>query len=277
MGNTEGLTPVTLSQRHLDDAMGLVEQAGWNQCKADWRMMLAAGSGFGFEDADGRLIASAVVLPYGDGIGWIGMVLVAEAYQRRGLATRLIDQSVEALEFAGLSPCLDATPAGEPVYLKRGFIPDFSFHRWQREGKDSGPVAVQKLDQSDIDTAQRLDLQAFGSKRESLLFHVIKRGAPCVVPKDGTGFALSRAGSRAHQIGPIVARDEKAAITLFDQLNSAIYARVFIDIPDAHTALIARVQACGFTRQRPLTRMKLGPGTLQGTDRMFALFGPELG
>jgi len=134
MANTEGLAPVTLSLRHVDDAMGLVEQAGWNQCVADWRMMLAAGTGFGFEDADGGLIACAMTLPYGSGIGWIGMVLVAEAYQRRGLATRLIDQAVETLEKSGCVPCLDATPAGEPVYLKRGFVTGFSFHRWQREG-----------------------------------------------------------------------------------------------------------------------------------------------
>jgi len=276
MGNTEGLTPVTLSLRHVDDAMGLVEQAGWNQCKADWQMMLVAGTGFGFADADGRLIASAVVLPYGEGIGWIGMVLVAEAYQRRGLATQLIDRSVEMLQQAGLSPCLDATPAGEPVYLKRGFVAGFSFHRWQREGGDAAPVAAQNPGQTDIQTAQRLDLQAFGANRQSLLADVLKRGAPCAISDDGTGFALSRAGSRAFQIGPIVAADEKAAIGLFNQLNKAIQPRVFIDIPDNHAALIAHVQAAGFTRQRPLKRMKLGE-IPQDPGEMFALFGPELG
>lgn len=277
MANTEAPTPVVLSRHHLPDALALVDEAGWNQCADDWRMMLAAGTGFGFEDADGTLIASAVVLPYGAGIGWIGMVLVTGAHQRRGLATRLIDRAVWMLESVRLSPCLDATPAGEPVYLKRGFAPVFTFHRWQREGTDSSPVAVPRLRGADIQTVQRLDLQAFGGDRKVLLADVIARQAPCVVASDGTGFALSRAGRRAHQIGPVVARDQKAAIALFDLLNGAIGTSVFIDIPDSHPGLTDHVQSAGFTRQRPLKRMIKGTPNAQGPGDMFALFGPELG
>jgi len=133
------------------------------------------------------------------------------------------------------------------------------------------------LDQSDIKTVQQLDLQAFGAERFSLLADVAGRGAPCAVAADGSGFALSRAGSRAFQIGPIVAGDESAAIALFDRLNLAIKTRVFIDIPDGHAALIAHVQSAGFTSQRKLKRMKLGAIDRQDLGGMFALLGPELG
>jgi GNAT superfamily N-acetyltransferase len=277
MANIEDPTPVVLTRRHVPDAMALVAEAGWNQCADDWRMMLGAGTGFGFEDASGRLIASAVVLPYGAGIGWIGMVLVSGAHQRRGLATRLIDRAVGVLESIGLSPCLDATPAGEPVYLKRGFTPVFTFHRWQREGTDSGPLAVPGLGRADIEAVQHLDRQAFGGDRKALLADVIARHAPCVVAVDGTGFALSRAGRRAHQIGPIVAGDRKTAIALFDIVNGSLGTRVFIDIPDHHAGLTDHAQTVGFTRQRPLKRMIKGGQKTQGPGDMFAIFGPELG
>ena len=130
---------------------------------------------------------------------------------------------------------------------------------------------------ADIRTIQRLDRNAFGGSRSALLADVAARGAPGVVDRDGGGFALSRAGRIAHQIGPVVAPNEGAAIALFDRLQGALHTPAFIDIPDIHRDFTRHVQAAGFTRQRPFKRMKRGTHPLQGPKAMFALFGPELG
>jgi GNAT superfamily N-acetyltransferase len=277
MANIDTLLPVDVSEHHIGDAMALVKEAGWNQCARDWRMMLAAGKAFGFEDGNGKLIASALILPYGARIGWISMVLVSAAYQRRGLATRLIDRAVLLLEKAGLTPCLDATPAGEQVYKRRGFLEVFSFHRWHRPGAETDFGPSQPLNATDIVTVQRLDEAAFGGDRGPLLADVAQRGAPCEVINDGRAFALSRAGRVAHQIGPIVAQDETTAVTLFGRLLDRIQTTAFIDIPDEHNALADCAEAAGFTRQRPFKRMIRSSDRRQGPGAMFALFGPELG
>ncbi len=279
MANTDALLAVDLSPRHVKDAMELVHEAGWNQTVDDWRMMLSAGAGFGYQDGNGRLVASAMALPYGTRLGWIGMVLVTAAHQRRGLATRLIDRAIRWFEAAGLTPALDATPAGEQVYLKRGFKAGFSYHRWQHPGAgtETGDASAPTLNDSDIQTVQRLDRAAFGADRGVLIETVARRGAPCLLDDGGHAFALCRAGRVAHQIGPIVARDEQQAIALFKRMKSSLNMPVFVDIPDLHTGLTDHLKAAGFTRQRPFRRMVLGDLTLTGPNAMFALFGPELG
>ncbi|MFV2035357.1 MAG: hypothetical protein ACC631_09670, partial [Halocynthiibacter sp.] len=62
---------ITLDESHLRGALALSQEAGWNQTAEDWRMMLSAGRGIGFEAPDGTLTASAVTLPYGETFGWI--------------------------------------------------------------------------------------------------------------------------------------------------------------------------------------------------------------
>ena len=65
-------------------------EAGWNQNVADWRFMLGAGRGFGLRGADGKWEASSLVLPLGDRLAWISMVLVTKARRRDGVGTGLL-------------------------------------------------------------------------------------------------------------------------------------------------------------------------------------------
>jgi GNAT superfamily N-acetyltransferase len=277
MANTENLIPVDLSEQHIDDAMKLVKEAGWNQCPQDWRMMIAAGDGYGFVDDTGKLIATCIILPYGSNIGWISMVLVTNDFQRRGLATLMIDRAIGILKSRAMSPCLDATPAGEQVYLKRGFVPTFSFHRWQRPGVEIERFKPGTLSQSDLKTVQDLDQKGFGKGREPLLADIANRDAPCLLGDDGTSFALSRAGRVGHQIGPIVANTTNAAISLFDAVLASVKAPVFIDVPDIHAGFIQHIKSAGFTKQRAFKRMVHGQHKPQWPEACFAIFGPELG
>src|SRR2546429_3156077 len=98
-----------------DDALGglaLSTEAQWNQNEADWRFFLTQGTVFGARDNEGRLIATAALLPYSSGDAWISMVLVTASSRRRGLATRLVDACLDAASKQGFTTWLDATPAG---------------------------------------------------------------------------------------------------------------------------------------------------------------------
>src|SRR3954470_9019285 len=84
-------------------------EAGWNQNVADWRFMLGAGRGFGLRNADGRWEASSLVLPLGDELAWISMVLVTKARRRGGVGTRLLKRCIADVQASGAVAGLDAT------------------------------------------------------------------------------------------------------------------------------------------------------------------------
>ena len=103
-------------------------------------------SGFAVRDG-GRLVATALALPYPPAFGWVSMVLVHAPYRRRGLATRLVERATAALEGAGLLPVLDATPAGAEVYGRHGLPPRrepdaLARHGQRRRGRRAGAAAV---------------------------------------------------------------------------------------------------------------------------------------
>jgi len=84
-------------------------EAGWNQNVADWRFMLGAGRGFGCRGADGKWQASSLVLPLGDRLAWISMVLVTKALRRGGVGTGLLKRCLAEVKESGAVAGLDAT------------------------------------------------------------------------------------------------------------------------------------------------------------------------
>jgi GNAT superfamily N-acetyltransferase len=262
-------------------AMELVRMAGWNQTEPDWRMMLAAGGGYGIGDEGGRLLASSMVLPYAPGIGWIGMVLVDEAARRRGLATRLLRNAIGRIEEAGLVPMLDATPAGREVYLGLGFHDLDGISRWRGVGGLSAPAPADggaPMDDAAADAGIGADAENFGAGRRWLLDDLRSRpGALALALPAGDGWLWSRAGRTATQIGPVLSSNPDNAIALCGAALDRIAGPVLLDVPDRETGLASFLQARGFTIERSLMRMARGnsPSTLGGSMRVIA--GPELG
>ncbi|MEO7128472.1 MAG: GNAT family N-acetyltransferase, partial [Rhodoferax sp.] len=118
--------------------VALSDAAGWNQTDDDWQLFVEQGEAIGLRTAQNQLVASAATLPFtttaDNGrnirrVAWISMVLVATKWQHRGLATRLLAECVNRLRVEGVTPMLDATPAGEPVYRRMGFESGFDFTR----------------------------------------------------------------------------------------------------------------------------------------------------
>src|SRR3954470_13652052 len=140
MGAIDQLAVVQLGRPHATEGLALSTEAHWNQNEADWRFFLTQGTVFGIRDGDGRLIATAALLPYSGGNAWISMVLVTENWRRRGLATRLVDACLERAAAQGLTPWLDATPAGAAVYGPLGFKPVLELRRL-RFGGSAAPSA----------------------------------------------------------------------------------------------------------------------------------------
>ncbi|MHA1565358.1 MAG: GNAT family N-acetyltransferase [Alphaproteobacteria bacterium] len=292
MAAIKGLRQTPLSNRHIDGACALVAEAGWNQTADDWCMMINGGEAIGFEDEAGRLVASALILPYdpapdNPAFGWISMVLVAADWRRRGIATHLLHTCIATLESAGRMPVLDATPDGRKVYTGLGFKSDFTIQRWQcaapsrqsltKTGHDAR--MQRQITAADIDQIIKDDRRAFGGDRTAILRDIATRdGALGWIRNDGCGYLLSRAGRLARQLGPLWAANDDAALSLLDAALRYFDEPTFIDVPDRHARMVASLTACGFMSQRPFLRMSKGDGLGLGDPaHIYALAGPELG
>ena len=287
---TAALRLARLTEPDIDAGLALSDAAGWNQTSDDWALFIRHGRTIGLRDAAGRWVATAAALPYGRDRGWISMVLVDAAWRHRGLASRLLDESVAHLRAEGIVPVLDATPAGAAVYRRLGFVPGFEIDRWERPALAAGSAtpatspAVMTADLADLDTLLALDRAATGLDRRFLLSSFLSRpGTQAWRADDGRGFVIARAGRRAVQIGPLVAGDVGQAAALLDVAIADATARdasqaIFLDLPRAHRPLADRLERQGFARQRPFVRMALGASEAPrlGTG-MFVLAGPEFG
>ena len=277
-----------LTAADLPDAEALVREAGWNQVAADWEIFRALGTVY-VARAGGRVVATAATLPYGE-FAWISMVLVAGEQRRRGLGTRLLKLCMAALNESGHIAVLDATPEGRPLYRALGFEDAWGFHRLAR--RQAQPMSkvpprpdgttIRPIADADWTALCAYDALAFGADRSALLQRLRGRlPAAELVAQRGdriAGFMLGRNGRSAAQIGPLIAEDDAVARALLGRAIPAIESPIYLDLADAKTAIRAWLAECGFSAQRPLTRMLYRRATsFDDTSRTFAVIGPEFG
>ena len=292
----EALTPAD-----LDAAVLLSTSALWNQGRADWAMLLELGEGWGIRSrtpsGEVKLAASIVVLPYpseGSGFSWVSMVLVLPEFRRRGFAAQLLRHAVGVLQARGLTPLLDATPAGHAVYEQEGFCDTWGFARYLRPaaaGPASRPVSsapagasctTRPLHEDDWSAIAALDRPAFGADRMPLLRSLAQRlPSAALIACEGarpTGFVLGRDGREAHQIGPLIAADDATAKALLRHALASIEGPVYVDLLDRRKTLLPWLAAQGFAFQRPFMRMVHGAVAAPGdASRIVLVAGPELG
>jgi GNAT superfamily N-acetyltransferase len=288
MAPTDPIIGAPLAESELPDADALVREAGWNQVAADWEIFRALGTVHAAR-ADGRVVATAAILPYG-GFAWISMVLVAGTQRRKGLGTDLLKHCVAELRQQGRVPVLDATPAGRPIYRSLGFQESWGFHRLERARPQTPPafpvagdgLAVGAIGDPDWSALCAYDARAFGADRSALRGLLRGRLPPAelVARRDGriAGFVLGRDGRSASQIGPLVAEDDATAQALLARALAAVDVPVYVDFADSKVLLLKWLAGAGFTAQRPFTRMLLGRASgFDDEARTFAVAGPEFG
>lgn len=299
----EGLAPVQLDASDVLAGVTLSAAAHWNQTADDWHLFTSHGHAIGWRTGQSELVATAATLPYQGGLegglSWISMVLVAEAWQHRGLATRLLQDCVQHLQASGSVPVLDATPAGEAVYQRLGFGRGFELQRWDlapaaRETDAAIPHAVPVLSPSveeltgseAVSVIAALDRETTGLDRSVLLADLLGRQASRAwvfldARRRATGFALAREGRSATQIGPVIAAGAQQAIALVKAALGAVRGRVLIDAPTARTEFAAWLAQRGFKVQRGFSRMALAAvlplNVRHAPATLYAIAGPEFG
>lgn len=286
--STRPLDVTLRTMRPADIAGGLrlCRSAGWNQLARDWELFLAmAPDGACVAEAGGQVVGTATTMPYGAVFGWIAMVLVDEAFRGRGIGTRLLDEALVRLADVPLAR-LDATPAGYPIYLKRGFVEEYRLQRMQvtaPAGLPPPPESIQPMTPADLPEVAAMDEAAFGVNRAAVLAWMLE-GAPeyaWVARKSGraVGFVTGRHGHAFAHLGAIVASDAAVARQLAEACLRPHAGRPFVLDATPHSpAWRQALEVLGFEALRPLIRMTRGTAPIPGDpSTLFAALGPDLG
>lgn len=272
----------------IPGGMKLVEAAGWNQTEADWKRFLDANTpGCFVAEADGQVCGTAASMIYEGRVAWIGMVLVSPAYRGRGIATRLLETVLERLQLLRISTIkLDATPQGEPLYRRLGFVPEYEIERWKLPVRNPPGESIRSDSQENrvnLDEIIEMDRTTFGADRGDLL-RSLHYDAPAFTAavKIGealAGYTLGRQGLYADHLGPWMARDEETAAYLLHRfLAQSARATVIIDVLKSNPSAGGLLRSLNFEVSRPLTRMSCGAAPRAGKPKhLYAILGPEFG
>ena len=274
MEDTEHLA---ISQLGAGDAAGgllLSTEAHWNQNENDWRFFLSKGIVFGVRDRKDTVVGTAALLPYTESDAWISMVLVTAGWQRRGLATRLVDTCLTTATKLGLTTWLDATPAGATVYGPLGFTPTLQLRRLRlanTPGSGGAPLPAAMLNEF-----MTCDISAMGFDRGDLLRELSGR-TNSKLASSGDAMALVRDGRAARHIGPLFADTPAHALRLVRDIAAGETGPLIVDAVATQTEFIDGLTNGGWTVERPFQRMRFGRAKSQADEPPFAVAGPEFG
>ena len=203
-----------------------------------------------------------------DALAWVAMMLVDPAERRAGFGAQLLAEALAALADA---PCvgLDATPLGEPLYRRFGFVADYSLARTKaivdcaRLPELAGPARLMR--ESDLAAVCRWDREVFGADRSRLLASLFDRAPECAWVVDDArtckGYTFGRPGYLYGQLGPVVAADAGTARELVTRCLSRLGGRAFaIDAPLLDRG-VARVSEIDWVRGRAQVRAYVSSGT----------------
>jgi GNAT superfamily N-acetyltransferase len=260
----------------LDAGLRLSRLSNWNQVAGDWLCLLdsPAGSGWIAED-DSMAVGTVALLRYAPSFAWLSMMLVDPARRRSGIGWQLMETALAALADEACVR-LDATPAGEPLYRRFGFVPEYSLVRATAPGLSiAAPSNVRRMTSGDLDCVFAHDREVFGADRSAILASLYGRASALAAITPG-GYCFGRPGHRYHQMGPVVATSADVAAALVSHCR--VDGPVAIDVPRDRAKWVRWLESVGFTVERPFLRMRRGGNAEYGEpSRQLAIVGPEFG
>jgi GNAT superfamily N-acetyltransferase len=277
MAATDHGTAIQLGVQDVLAALALSGEAGWNQTEDDWRFFLTHGTVLGIRDKEGQVVATAALLPYSANAAWISMVLVTKSWRRRGLATGLLDDCLTLAKAKGLTPWLDATPAGARVYGQMGFTPTLGVKRLRFAGSAAQAVVSPRPgSQADFDELLARDRRAMGFDRGTLLGELRARPGSRLLVRGGA-LGLVRSGRKARHIGPLFADAPEQALAICEDIVRSETGPLLIDAVDGQDQFLAGLTNIGWTIERPFQRMHFGVAASPAPVPPVAGAGPEYG
>ena len=261
----------TLTAADTHACWQLSQSLRWPHREADWQQFITWAKAHGAAlavRAEGRLIGCGLAWQWGHKQGSIGMVIVDDAWQRRGIGKQLFRGLLQALE--GRDVMLQATAQGRPLYESLGFTAighARQFHGHWQPPTDANPTApittdnlARLLQPQDVPALLAYDQRERGLTRLALLQALLAQmdaDERCAVSVDAhgrlCGYGILRRFGRGWVVGPLLADGADRAVALvklltqertgdFVRIDLAADTRAF-PATHAHTQAQAQAQA----------------------------------
>jgi GNAT superfamily N-acetyltransferase len=279
-----------MTKHDIPAGLRLKDLAGWNQTAGDWNRFLAASpEGCFVAEENGLVRGTATTICYENRFAWIGMVLVDPEHRKRGIGTQLLTKTIEYLDQQKIPTMkLDATPQGQPLYEKLGFVNEYEIERWVLKRSPVADMRTSKSNRAPLTEAQlelisRMDRDVFGADRSFLLRSLREETPQFAISDRGNGllqgYAFGRCGSFADHMGPWMANGKDSAEKLLEEfLARSSRETLVVDCLKANEAAGELLRAHEFVFSRNLTRMYRGPNAYAGNRAsLCAIVGPEFG
>lgn len=243
-----------LFHRHNHDLILLLHGVGWKHSREEIRLYLDNADGRGYFDAEERLVGCTFCVPYPPRFGAVGIVVVDDAYRRRGLASNLVRWACEKLAIKGMAAMLTCREEVRAVYDQLGFQPIGHLRRVVLADPPEMPVSLplelcisEKPDLADL---AAYDAVRFGGDRQFLLQALrTMDGARMLAAVDSVGaihgYGCLHPGSAGSALGPLVAENEEIACVLASRLMADRSGPFHIDLLDDHDGLSAWLAPAG--------------------------------
>ncbi|CEG25585.1 GNAT family N-acetyltransferase [Bacillus sp. B-jedd] len=265
-----------------DDIPGLVALSaavGWDYDEAELRTVLSAGEMFGQLDETGKIISSAAIISYGQGLASLGMVIVHPDHRGLGLGKMVTEKCLKAVP-EETAVMLVATPEGRPMYEKMGFFETGKIIKCIADNYTPGDlnddgIEIRRVVSDDMATILDMDRKAFGGDRRKLMESRIRQARRSVVAmnKQGKllGFCLSVEGPVNMIIGPLVAENDQVAALLIDAVSKDYKGKFRIDLPAERNSILPFLKARGFV-EAAMPPLMLNSDRPMGRDsKLYAL------
>jgi predicted N-acetyltransferase YhbS len=284
--DTATQTLVRVRKMQPDDipaARELSRQQSWPHRAFDWEFLFRHGSGF-IADADGEVVGTTLVWPYGDNGANLGMVIVSPRMQGHGIGRRLMETALEAL--GDRTVYLNSTEEGRALYTKCGFEPVGRI--FQHQGLvDAVPLIqlrpnerVRPIGRNDRSVVLDLDRRATGVDRSRVISSILDnaRGVMFDSNNSPVGVGFLRRFGRGFSVGPTVAPDALAAKAIISHwLGSKAGKFCRIDVPES-SGLSAWLEEIGLPRVGAVTTMVRGKPLPTSADaKLFSLISQAMG
>jgi hypothetical protein len=253
----------------------------------DWeRFQALEPEGCFVAEVDGRGVGTAVAVIFGE-VAWLAMVLVDPVYRGRGIGMALLEHALKFVNARGVASVrLDATPLGQPLYEKLGFVPQYALTRYAGRlatdcgsefDDDDGRLRLEQYNHGVFD----LDQAVTSTPRQKFLTRLIgeyPQSLQLAVQQEKlNGFILARRGSQAMQIGPCIAQPDAGEWLLSRACRQHRGQLVYLDVPVPHVAANGFAKRMSLVPARQLCRMCRGREVSDDLLRLWASSGPELG
>ncbi len=195
---------------------------------------------------------------------YIGLMGVLPEFQRQGIGLALMEHLLAWLDRQGIHQVeLDASPLGQPLYEKLGFVPfDEVYVLQQKPGEPTfqRPAEVQTLSLRNLDQITATDTRVFGADRRKLLQALLEAYPQrAFLLTDRRGRVRGYLIVQEKRIGPwVIEHTANAELLLRAALSLPLDRSISVVVPGENTDAIILLQHCGFEITRVNLHMARG-------------------